>query len=156
MLFSMIVLLWIVVILQFSASNARFYDLTAVSQTQPNRSLTTTAVEKKVLCFELNEPNERGIGTSTFEFAHYSETILGHTSKFLIPDISNRHTAPLVPKLIKRFGEKNIIFYKAEENGALICKYMTNEAKENGCNFIYTQKNGPKYTFPQANCLDYK
>ena len=55
------------------------------------------------ILFRENQFNERGTSVSLFDYAHYAETILGHTS-FVCANVNNELTS--LPKFQERFGDR--------------------------------------------------
>ncbi len=96
----------------------------------------------KVVCF-LSVANERGTEVSLFDYAHYSETLLGHVSKILLPNTPATRAGLSLSKLQKRF-KHNVVFIKSDHKGI----HIPSEAKKAGCDVLIIQKFGTKESYP--------
>ncbi len=133
---------WIFVSTVFFALNFRFafsHDEVVVKQLQKFNGT------QKTVCFLCHSANERGVDVSTFDFAHYTETILGHISKILLPDNAVAHSGLSLHKLQNRF-KSNVVFIKTDPEHKGI--HLPSEAKKAGCDVIYIQKFGTKDSYP--------
>lgn len=136
---------------------------------EPERNIASNSVEipirpqhvgkDRVICFHTISACERGTDVAIYDYADFSESILGHTSVILIPDRPDARIGAGLPKYLKRFGN-NTIFYKPDVvahlndekkmiNELLPGKSFPMEAKRAGCDFVYTLKGGKKDSFPR-------
>ena len=110
--------------------------------------------KKRIICFHTHDVNERGVDVATFDYADFTETILGHISKILIPESPESHKGAGLAKYIERFGN-NTIFYQADpqqigdETRLLPGKSLPMEAHKHGCEFMYVQKGGELHSYPK-------
>lgn len=106
----------------------------------------------RVVCFLPQEAGE--IETVVFDYADYTERILGHTARILVPDKESSPSGVNLQKFTKRFGN-NTVVYKADFVSVLRKmewhpgKSFPFEARKQGCDFVYILKSGEKYSFPR-------
>jgi hypothetical protein len=81
------------------------------------------------ILFRENQFNERGTSVSLFDYAHYAETILGHTS-YVCANVNNELTS--LPKFKERFGERCILYNDR----------LDHIASQNGIDLVYHQVSG--------------
>ena len=117
----------------------------------------------RTICFHSQDANERGVEVATYDYADFTETILGHTSKILLLDTERVRKGLGITKYITRF-RNNTIFYKPDRirdpNNIEIDapgKNLPTEARKQGCDFLYILKSGELTSHPKyPECFNEK
>ena len=114
----------------------------------------------RVICFHTAFMGERGTDVAIYDYADYTETMFGYTSKIITPDLKENHNGPGLSKYKTRFGD-NVHFFPPDKiyiyvdpreppwESLAAGPSFPFEAKKLGCHFVYTLKSGRRDSVPR-------
>lgn len=108
----------------------------------------------RTLCFHTFGAEERGTDVAIYDYADFSEALLGYKSLILLPDIPSAHNGLGLAKYKKRFGDQ-VVYFKPDiflkennQSDILTGESFPGEAKRLGCDFVYILKSGELHSVP--------
>lgn len=106
----------------------------------------------RTICFLVHESGEAE--NVIYDYADYTESLLGYTSKILIPDHEINVKPINTKRFFQRFGNNTVtvksefvtILRKMEWRPA---KTLPTQARQHGCDYLYILKSGEDFSFPR-------